>query len=374
MTKQDMWTLTKHKEWAALETWLPEIQAMRGVVQDPIHHAEGDVATHTQLVLASLTALPEYALLSPDEQEMVWTAALFHDIEKRSTTVVEPDGRITSAGHARRGESTTRDLLYRTIPTPFAIREQISKLVRYHGLPLWIFDKPDPLKALLLASQEVDLQLLTILATADVLGRVCSDQADMLYRVQLFGEYARDNQCWGQARPFSSGLSRFEYFNKTDRSPDYDAFDETVCEVVVLAGLPGTGKDTYLARHMPDWPVISLDNFRRKLRIDPTDRQGTGYVVQLAKEEAKAKLRSRTPFVWNATNLTRQLRQQLIDLFASYRARIKLVYLEVPYSQLVQQNRNREYAVPDDALLRLINRVEIPARWEAHEVVYEITE
>ena len=374
MTKQDMWTLTKHKEWGALETWLPEIIDMRGVVQDPIHHAEGDVATHTQLVLASLTALPEYALLPPDKQEWLWTAALFHDIEKRSTTVVEPDGRITSAGHARRGESTTRELLYRTIPTPFAIREQISKLVRYHGLPLWIFDKPDPLKALLQASQEVDLQLLTMLATADVLGRVCADQADMLYRMQLFGEYARDNQCWDQPRPFASGLSRFEYFNKTDRSPDYDAFDETVCEVVMLAGLPGTGKDTYLARHMPDWPVISLDNFRRKLRIDPTDRQGTGYVVQLAKEEAKAKLRSRTPFVWNATNLTRQLRQQLIDLFASYRARIKLIYLEVPYPQLVQQNRNREYAVPDDALHRLINRVEIPARWEAHEVVYEITE
>lgn len=367
-----MWTLTKHKDWAALATLLPEINDMHGVVQDPIHHAEGDVATHTQLVLTALTSLPEYAHLSPQEQEILWAAALFHDIEKRSTTILEADGRVTSPGHTRRGELTTRALLYKVIPTPFAIREQICKLVRYHGLPLWVFDKQDPLKALLQASQEVDLRLLTLLATADILGRICPDQAELLYRIQLFAEYARDNQCWGQPRPFASNLSRFEYFQKADRSPDYAAFDETVSEVVMLAGLPGTGKDTYIGQHLADWPVISLDNFRRMHRIDPTDREGTGFVVQLAKEEAKAKLRSRTPFVWNATNLTRQLRQQQIDLFASYRARVRLIYLEVPYARLLQQNRNREYVVPSDALERMIHKLEVPAIWEAHEVIYEI--
>ncbi|SUC46446.1 Uncharacterised protein [Providencia stuartii] len=57
-----------------------------GVPQDALHHAEGDVATHTQMVLAALEALPEYQQLPVLQQNIVWAAALLHDVEKRTTT------------------------------------------------------------------------------------------------------------------------------------------------------------------------------------------------------------------------------------------------------------------------------------------------
>ena len=37
-------------------------------------------------------------------------------------------------------------------------RERIAKLVRYHGLPLRFTDNPDPARALVLASLEVNLR------------------------------------------------------------------------------------------------------------------------------------------------------------------------------------------------------------------------
>ncbi|WP_332368036.1 ATP-binding protein [Spirosoma telluris] len=143
---------------------------------------------------------------------------------------------------------------------------------------------------------------------------------------------------------------------------------------MLLSGLPGSGKDTFIARHLADWPVVSLDTYRRKLKISPTDKQGTSRVVQMAKEEAKALLRSRTSFVWNATNLTHQLRQQLVDLFTTYKARVRIVYVEVPYRQLIRQNRERDHIVPDDVLQRMMARLEIPAVWEAHQVDYVVPE
>ncbi|QIP13964.1 AAA family ATPase [Spirosoma aureum] len=368
-----MWTLTTDKQWSALAARFPEISDMAGVRQDPRHHAEGDVAIHTQMVLASLIAQSDYQALAADDQELLWTAALLHDVEKRSTTVVEPDGSITSRGHARRGERITRKLLYvgeRIVALPFPEREQVCKLVRYHGLPLWIFEKPDPLKTLLQVSLEVDTQWLTMLARADVQGRICADQADLLYRIDLFEEFCRENKCWGQPRQFVSDTARFHYFSHDEGQPDYEPFTESGSAVVLLSGLPGSGKDTFIARNLADWPVVSLDNYRRKLKISPTDQQGTSRVVQLAKEDAKAMLRSQTSFVWNATNLTRQLRQQLIDLFTTYKARVRLVYLEAPYQQLIRQNRNREYAVPETVLHRMIERLEVPAIWEAHQVDY----
>jgi predicted kinase len=92
--------------------------------------------------------------------------------------------------------------------------------------------------------------------------------------------------------------------------------------------------------------------------------------VQEAKELARIYLRKQTGFIWNATNTTRQMRQQLVDLFTTYKARVKIVYVEVPYTHLHRQNKSREAAVPGAVLDRLIGKLEVPALWEAHKVEY----
>ena len=153
------WSITNNKDWSSLEKQFSWVAEMRGVPQDAIHHAEGDVAVHTGMVLEALVSLSEYQRLNAEQREILWTAALLLDVEKRSTTLLEPNGRITSRGHAKRGEYTSRTILYEEVPVPFSIREQVCALVRFHGLPLWIFDKPDPVKAAIQASLRVDLSL-----------------------------------------------------------------------------------------------------------------------------------------------------------------------------------------------------------------------
>ncbi len=83
-------------------------------------------------------------------------------------------------------------------------------------------------------------------------------------------------------------------------------------------------------------------------------------------------MRSGKPFVWNATNITRQMRSQLIDLFVTYKAHVKLVYIEKPYQTWIAQNSNREHAVPLAVLDRMLDKLEVPLLYEAHEVEYVI--
>lgn len=85
-------------------------------------------------------------------------------------------------------------------------------------------------------------------------------------------------------------------------------------------------------------------------------------------------LRQKKPFVWNATNITRQLRSQLISLFTAYGARVKIVYLEVPWAQWKQQNVRRKYAVPEAVVMRMASRLEVPQPDEAHSVEYRVTD
>ena len=160
------WKLTDNKNWDSLEQQFRWVQDMNFVMQHYLHHEEGSVAVHTRMVLEALQQQPEYRALPAQEQEILWAAALLHDVEKRSTSVDEGGGIITSKGHTRRGEYTARTILYRDIPTPFHIRETIAALVRYHGLPVWIMERENPVKKLCEASLRVDTRLLKMLAVS----------------------------------------------------------------------------------------------------------------------------------------------------------------------------------------------------------------
>jgi predicted kinase len=263
-----------------------------------------------------------------------------------------------------RGEGLNR-------PAPIAWRELVAKLVRHHGLPLWFLDKASPERAAIAASQVVRLDDTALLAEADARGRICADSQELLDRIALFRELCREAQCYNAPRTFSSDHSRFLYFRGRREDPEYHAYDDTAFEVVLMAGLPGAGKDTWVHTHLADQPSVSLDQIRAELRIDPADDQGA--VVRAAKERARQLLRKQQPFVWNATNITRQVRAPLIDLFVSYRARVRVVYVDAPFDAIMARNAQRDNAVPTRIVERLAGKLEVPDLTEAHMVEWVST-
>ena len=76
--------------------------------------------------------------------------------------------------------------------------------------------------------------------------------------------------------------------------------------------------------------------------------------------------------MWNATNLSRDLRAQLIDLLTAYRAQVRIVYVETLPEALFRQNRERSNPVPAAAIERMLDRWQVPSPIEAQEVEYWI--
>src|SRR5262249_16168781 len=214
-------------------------------------------------------------------------------------------------------------------------------------------------------SQTARCDHLAILAEADTRGRIAPDRQKALDNVALFAEFCRDEGCLASPRAFASDHARFLYFLQRGRHPDSPAHEDFRAEAVLMVGLPGSGKDHWVRRHLPDWPVVSLDAIRQELKVSPADDQGA--VLNHARELAREHLRQGRSFVWNATNVSRLLRRGLVELFAGYRARVRIVYVEVPEPQLRTQNRQRTAVVPANVLERLIDRWEVPDRAEAHQ-------
>jgi len=376
-----IWEFPKYKigvelDWSNLSDSYSWIADMKGVRQDDIWHAEGDVFTHTKMVVSELIKLPEFIKLSDQEKHILVAAAIFHDVEKRSTTTEEEiDGkiRIVSPRHAKKGEFTAREILYKEIETPFVIREQICKLVRLHGLPIWAISKSNPSKEVIYASTVVNTMHLKMLAKADILGRICQDADEILLKIDLFEELCVENNCFGKQKDFKSNYGRFHYFYKGESSPDYEPYDDLICTVTIMCALPGSGKDTYIKSNL-DLPELSLDNIRRENKISPTDKKKNGQVVQMGKEKAKEYLRAKKSFVFNATNITSEMRSRWISLFVDYNARVQIIYVEVPYKRLKRQNSNREFKVPEKVIDKMIKKLEIPTFREAHDVQYVISD
>ena len=349
--------------------------------QDKTFHEEGDVLKHTRLVCEALVADEEWRALPAKERSIVFAAALFHDVGKPDKTEIWADGRISSFGHARKGARLVRPMFYRgqdmdgAVP-PFDCREQIYDLIRYHSIARQWIDREQAQRDVIRATMRAPGQLFRILGRADTVGRICDDINEALERVELFSEFCRDNSCFHQPRTFPSSNTRYLFLTGERPCPDVEAFDDTSFEVVLLVGLPGAGKDSWikeqreLSTEIGGLPVISLDEIRGRMKVSPADNQGR--VVDQAKEEARELLRRKEPFIWNATNVSFTLRGGLVALFRRYGARVRMVYRETPYCLLLQRNDERKEHVPVKVVEYLINKLEVPTNEEAHEVEWSL--
>jgi predicted kinase len=317
------------------------------------------------MVCEALTASEPWRALPQTDREVLFTAAVFHDVGKPDCTRTDEQGRATSRGHSRRGAILTRQLLWRR-GVPFGLRERVSMLVRHHMRPFHLIDRDDALKGAVEISMTTRCDHLAILAEADARGRIAPDRQRLLDNVALFREFCREHGCLDAPRVFLSDHHRFLYFLKEGRHPDSDAHQEFRTDAVLLSGLPGVGKDYWVRHHLGDRALVSLDDIRRELGVKPTDDQGA--VTNRARDLAREHLRCGRPLVWNATNVSRQLRRTTVELFAAYDARVHIVYLEAPESVLSAQNRQRPGVVPAAVIQRLLDRWEPPDLTEAHQL------
>jgi predicted kinase len=177
---------------------------------------------------------------------------------------------------------------------------------------------------------------------------------------------AEENDCFHRPYRFANEHARFLFYRGSLTNLYYTPREEYRCNVTLTSGLPGSGKDTWLARHCPLLPVVSLDDIRADLDVDATDDQGE--VIQTARDACRDHLRAGRDFAFNATNTMRQTRKRWIDLFADYGARVEIVYVEPPAQVILQQNERRARPVPKQVIQHLMDKLEPPTWAEAHSV------
>ncbi len=131
-------------------------------------------------------------------------------------------------------------------------------------------------------------------------------------------------------------------------------------EVVVMIGLPASGKSTIARLNYPAYQIISLDEIE-----NPTREKEQELI-----EQSLAKGNS---VVICDTNLTREIRARHIETAKKFNAYLVAVFLNLPLEVIRKRNYNRESKIPDVAIFKMRDELERPRYDEGFDKIQIIS-
>jgi len=342
--------------------WAPE---MIGCPHDAVHHAEGDPWVHTKMVVGELVASEAYRAMAPNRQLVMRLAAWMHDVAKPATTEVTWDEterreRVTQRGHSPLGASMAYQGLL-DAGADAGLAREVHALVFWHQRPFFLLREKSLTQRAIRFSIEAGQgswhELLT-LCRADNRGRISQGAAETLEALDLveiaIGELGENIGCdlLHEPWPFETDEARLRYLRgPKDGSAFYMPENPGKGRMIMLSGLPGSGKDTLAASLFSGVPAVSLDDIRGQMDVGWRSKQGRA--LQAGFEAARVHMRAGEDFVWNATCLSRQVRQKIIGLARDYDYLVEAVSIDVPLSVACERNARREKMVPAPVMEKL---------------------
>ncbi len=342
---------------------------------------------HTQRVLDLVQA--ELPGLPVEQAQALYLAALLHEVGRGP--LGERD--VTTSRHERAGGPLARDVLFRLRVAP-RLREQVVDLVRSHALPRVLGRRPPGPGRLLRLAWTVDTRALYLLASAACragaeVGLARCTGAVGAYREQCerLGVFGREPspllspQRWRELAPAdarlrrrSAGELRFARLKgtiATAREAEQwlrAQAPEPAGALYLPLGVPGSGKSTWVARHLQRARLISMDEMRERLTGGRADQSRYPEVFRRCRGELGRALRAGETVAWDAQSHTWAARQGLLALARETHAYVILVYFDVPLSVALERNARREAAVPEAVVMRSYADLQAPRPFEAEEI------
>ena len=141
--------------------------------------------------------------------------------------------------------------------------------------------------------------------------------------------------------------------------------------IVVLVGLPGSGKSTWVAQQ--GGVAISSDELRRWLKDDATDQSIHGLVFKLMRDLVRHRLaHGITETYVDATNQTPKTRRAIKKISDHKSARCEAVFFDVPLEECLRRNVLRSRTVPEAAIRAMALKLEPPSLEEGFASIHNV--
>lgn len=353
--------------------WAPEMIACP---QDVLYHAEGDVWTHTMMVLANVEN--RVGNLEGRPEGLMRLTAMFHDSAKPECTVhewcdTEKRMRVRQPNHARKGmEKAWRWMIDAGEDVHMA--RELSGLVFWHQRPSHMVDQKNvEARISRFVAEGGRWDRLLALCESDQTGRISPNVEEgmiALGLVQLDVERLSENMGYDLMRGEApdSGEWRMRMGESWNGDPFYAPPDEEKNVLTIMSGLPGSGKSTWVRENAGDAVVISLDQIRSEFARYKRNQEYEGKCYQEAVKRLREALAAKRDVIWDACCLDERSRNKAQRLGRDYGSNLRVISIDEPYAVCARRNADREHPVPKDAMEKMAASREMVLSTEGHEV------
>jgi len=327
-------------EQAGLELQASFTNCFHGV-NNP-YHLENDCLSHTLLVVHAAEKIANREKLTDFERDSLFWASVFHDAGKPITRFTDERGKARFNGHEYLSALIWLDWTKR-LQIDNQMVQTVAKIILYHTLAHKNLARHN--YAFL---NDTEYRLLTLLQEADDRGRIT------LYESH---------------QPSLKGESNYVGYKENG-------------EVILLFGLPNSGKSTWLQQNARDGIVLSRDaiieEYARQNGITYNEafKQLNQQEVSKEFERRLRAARDEQKVYIDMTNLVKKWRRKTLnDLLAPQRKKyVTILIFLTGWQEILRRNEARTgKEIPYNVLLQMLRTTTPPLLNEANEIRFVFT-
>lgn len=140
-------------------------------------------------------------------------------------------------------------------------------------------------------------------------------------------------------------------------------------KLIVLVGLPASGKSSYAKQHLANENtiILSSDILRKELFGNECCQDNNELVFRTLYKRAKEELLNSNNVVVDATNINMKARRNILSNFSKMNIERKAIVFATPLETCIERDRQRERTVGEDVIKKFLYNFEIPMEYEGFD-------
>lgn len=143
-------------------------------------------------------------------------------------------------------------------------------------------------------------------------------------------------------------------------------------DLIMLVGIPASGKSSYARQNYKDYKIYSSDELREKLFNDVNDQAHNDELFRYIHKNIIKDLKDGNNVVYDATNIYSRNRRKFLSKLSNVDCNKICVVFNVDIDKCKLRNSTRERKVPEEVIDKMYNKIETPSIDEGFDEIYYV--